>query len=136
MTRDNEKIETATQLAVLANRLKVLETTVNDGVKKVESFAQKTIEEKTQAALLGQKIILNLEKLNESLTEIRTDLDTHKDAHEKRLKANEQKTNIALVWLAFLTIFVFALLLFIASGSSGARVAGEFTGGLINSVKP
>jgi hypothetical protein len=43
---------------------------------------------------------------------------------------------VLYVWMAFLTIFVFALLLFIASGSSGARVAGEFTGGLINSVKP
>ncbi|MCA6392165.1 MAG: hypothetical protein IM607_12325 [Cytophagales bacterium] len=126
----------ATQVAVLATRMQAVEDTLHEGIKKVEGFTQKTIDKETEVALLVQQIAHDLRSVRDSIAGMRNEIDTHKATHEKRLKTNEQKTNIALVWLAFLTIFVFALLLFIASGSSGARVAGEFTGGLINSVKP
>jgi hypothetical protein len=126
----------ATQVAVVVTRLQAVEDTLNEGIKNVTKFAQKTIEEKTEAALLAQKMVLGLEKVVESVDAIKTDFDTHKVEQQKRLRLVEQKIHVALVWLAFLTILWVALLLFIASGSSGARVAGEFAGGLINSVKP
>jgi len=126
----------ATQVAVLATKLQTVKDTLDQGIKKVEGFTQKTIDKETEAALLMQKIALDVKKVSESLEEMRTELDTHKTTHEKRLKTNENKTNVALIWLSFLTILEVAVLLFIASGSSGARVAGEFAGGLINSVKP
>jgi len=126
----------ATQVAVVVTRLQAVEDTLNEGIKNVTKFAQKTIEEKTEAALLAQKMVLGLEKVVESVDAIKTDFDTHKVEQQKRLRLVEQKIHVALVWLAFLTILVVAVLLFIASGSSGARVAGEFAGGLINSVKP
>jgi hypothetical protein len=126
----------ATQVAVLATRLQSVEDVLNEGIKNVTKFTQKTIEEKTEAALLAQKMVLGLEKVVESVDAIKTDFDAHKVEQQKRLRLVEQKIHVALVWLAFLTILVVAVLLFIASGSSGARVAGEFAGGLINSVKP
>jgi len=126
----------ATQVAVLATRLQAVEDVLNEGIKNVTKFTQKTIEEKTEAALLAQKMVLGLEKVVESVDAIKTDFDAHKVEQQKRLRLVEQKIHVALVWLAFLTILVVAVLLFIASGSSGARVAGEFAGGLINSVKP
>jgi hypothetical protein len=109
---------------------------LSEGIKNVTKFTQKTIEEKTEAALLAQKMVLGLEKVVESVDAIKTDFDAHKVEQQKRLRLVEQKIHVALVWLAFLTILWVAVLLFVASGSSGARVAGEFTGGLINSVKP
>jgi hypothetical protein len=126
----------ATQVAVLATRLQSVEDVLSEGIKNVTKFTQKTIEEKTEAALLAQKMVLGLEKVVESVDAIKTDFDAHKVEQQKRLRLVEQKIHVALVWLAFLTILWVAVLLFVASGSSGARVAGEFTGGLINSVKP
>jgi hypothetical protein len=126
----------ATQVAVVVTRLQAVEDTLNEGIKNVTKFAQKTIEEKTEAALLGQKMVLGLEKVVESVAAIKTDFDTHKVEQQKWLRLVEQKANVALAWLAFLTILWVALLLFIASGADAAKTAGEFTGGMVKSLKP
>jgi hypothetical protein len=126
----------ATQVAVLATRLQAVEDVLHQGIKDVKGFTDKSIAKETEVALRVQQIANDLRSLLNSLSEIKNDIDTHKTVNEKRLKTNEQKVNVALVWLAFLTVLEVAVLLFIASGSSGARVAGEFAGGLINSVKP
>jgi hypothetical protein len=126
----------ATQVAVVVTRLQAVEDTLNEGIKNVTKFAQKTIEEKTEAALLGQKMVLGLEKVVESVAAIKTDFDEHKVEQQKWLRLVEQKANVALAWLAFLTILWVALLLFIASGADAAKTAGEFTGGMVKSLKP
>ena len=126
----------ATQVAVLATRLQAVEDVLHQGIKDVKGFTDKSIAKETEVALRLQQMVLGLEKVVESVDAMKTDFDAHKVEQQKRLKLVEQKIHVALVWLAFLTILWVAVLLFIASGSSGARVAGEFTGGLINSVKP
>jgi hypothetical protein len=126
----------ATQVAVVVTRLQAVEDTLNEGIKNVTKFAQKTIEEKTEAALLGQKMVLGLEKVVESVDAIKTDFDAHKVEQQKRLRLVEQKIHVALVWLAFLTILTVAVLLSIASGADAAKTAGEFTGGMVKSLKP
>lgn len=126
----------ATQVAVLATRLQAVEDTLHEGIKKVEGFTQKTIDKETEVALLVQQIAHDLRTVRDSITDMRNEIETHKATHEKRLKTNEHKVNIALVWLAFLTVFEVALLLFIASGANGAKVAGEFAGGMVKSIKP
>jgi hypothetical protein len=126
----------ATQVAVLATRLQSVEDVLSEGIKNVTTFTRKTIEEKTEAALLGQKMVLGLEKVVESVAAIKTDFDTHKVEQQKRLRLVEQKIHVALVWLAFLTILWVAVLLSIASGADAAKTAGEFTGGMVKSFKP
>jgi hypothetical protein len=138
MTKDiaTQVADIGTAVAVLATRLQSVEDVLSEGIKNVTKFTQKTIEEKTEAALLGQKMVLGLEKVVESVAAIKTDFDTHKVEQQKRLRLVEQKIHVALVWLAFLTILVVAVLLLIASGADAAKTAGEFTGGMVKSFKP
>jgi hypothetical protein len=126
----------ATQVAVLATRLQSVEDVLHQGIKDVKGFTDKSIAKETEVALRVQQIANDLRLLLNSLAEMKSEIDTHKTTHEKRLKTNEQKVNVALVWLAFLTIFEVALLLFIASGADAAKTAGEFTGGMVKSLKP
>jgi hypothetical protein len=126
----------ATQVAVLATRLQAVEDVLHQGIKDVKGFTDKSIAKETEVALRVQQIANDLRSLLNSLAEMKSEVDTHKITHEKRLKVNEHKANVALVWLAFLTIFEVALLLFIASGADAAKTAGEFTGGMVKSLKP
>lgn len=136
MDKISDHQQLITHVAVIATKLQAVEETLHQGITDVKKFTEKSIAKENEVAIKVNDIGSTLAHLVITVDGIVRDLDIHKVSQEGRLKKNEKKADIALIWLAFLTIFEVALLLSIASGASGARVAGEFTGGLIRSVKP
>lgn len=136
MARIDQNTDMATQVAVLATKMQQVEDTLTQGIKDVKSFTDKSISKEQEVALKVQDIAKTLQCLLDAVAKLGKDIEDHKTSLDKRIRTNEHKAHIALVWLAFLTVFEFALLLFIASGSDGAKVAGEFTGGLVKTIKP
>lgn len=131
MSKHNDQ-DMIVQVALLAQEMQSVKNTINLGISDIKKFTEKTISKETETAITVNDIKNTLDNVEATVNGFVKDLDSY----NVEIKTLKTKVTVLYVWLAFLTFFVFTLLLFIASGASGARVAGEFTGGLINSVKP